>query len=58
VGAGSSEVEGLGRDSEEIRNRVSSNIYSLIPDIHAVPERRAAALQAVFEKHDSERIDE
>jgi hypothetical protein len=54
VGAGSSEVAELGR----VLNRVSSNSYSLIQDIHAMTERRAAALQAVFEKHDSERIDE
>lgn len=33
---------------------MTSNIYSLIQDIHAMPERSPAALSAVFEKHDSE----
>ncbi len=30
------------------------NIHGLITDIHALTERTAAALQAVFQKHDSE----
>ena len=33
---------------------MTSNIYSLIQDIHAMSERSPAALRAVFEKHDSE----
>ena len=33
---------------------MTSNIYSLIEDIHAMSERSPAALRAVFEKHDSE----
>ena len=33
---------------------MTSNIYSLIQDIHAMTERSPAALRAVFEKHDSE----
>jgi mannose-6-phosphate isomerase-like protein (cupin superfamily) len=33
---------------------MTSNIYSLIQDIHAMAERSPAALRAVFEKHDSE----
>jgi mannose-6-phosphate isomerase-like protein (cupin superfamily) len=37
---------------------MTSNIYSLIQDIHAMTERSPAALRAVFEKHDSERVDE
>jgi mannose-6-phosphate isomerase-like protein (cupin superfamily) len=37
---------------------MTSNIYSLIQDIHAMNDRSPAALQAVFEKHDSERIEE
>jgi len=37
---------------------MTSNIYALIQDIHAMPDRSPAALRAVFEKHDSERIDE
>lgn len=36
----------------------TSNIYSLIQDIHAMTDRSPAALRAVFEKHDSERIEE
>ena len=37
---------------------MTSNIYSLIQDIHAMTDRSPAALSAVFEKHDSERLDE
>lgn len=37
---------------------MTSNIYALIQDIHAMTERSPAALRAVFEKHDSERIEE
>lgn len=33
---------------------MTSNIYSLIQDIHALKERTAEALAAVFAKHDSE----
>ncbi len=33
---------------------MTSNIYSLIQAIHAMPERTPAALKAVFEKYDSE----
>ncbi len=33
---------------------MTSNIYSLIQDIHALTERSPEALRAVFEKHDSE----
>jgi mannose-6-phosphate isomerase-like protein (cupin superfamily) len=33
---------------------MTSNIYSLIQDIHAMTERSPTALRAVFEKHDSE----
>src|SRR6266853_2405372 len=33
---------------------MTSNIYSLIQDIHAMTERSPEALRAVFEKHDSE----
>jgi mannose-6-phosphate isomerase-like protein (cupin superfamily) len=33
---------------------MTSNIYSLIQDIHAMTERSPAALKAVFERHDSE----
>ena len=32
---------------------MTSNIYSLIQDIHAMAERSPAALSAVFERHDS-----
>jgi mannose-6-phosphate isomerase-like protein (cupin superfamily) len=32
---------------------MTSNVYSLIQDIHAMAERTPAALKAVFEKHDS-----
>jgi mannose-6-phosphate isomerase-like protein (cupin superfamily) len=37
---------------------MTSNIYSLIQDIHAMTDRSPDALRAVFEKHDSERVDE
>ena len=37
---------------------MTANIYSLIEDIHAMTERSPAALSAVFEKHDSVRIEE
>jgi mannose-6-phosphate isomerase-like protein (cupin superfamily) len=33
---------------------MTPNIYGLIQDIHAMTERSPAALNAVFEKHDSE----
>jgi len=33
---------------------MTSNIYSLIQDIHAMTARSPAALRAVFERHDSE----
>lgn len=33
---------------------MTSNIYSLIQDIHALKERTPDALAAVFAKHDSE----
>ncbi len=35
---------------------MTSNIYSLIQDIHAMTDRSPAALRAVFEKHDSKLI--
>jgi mannose-6-phosphate isomerase-like protein (cupin superfamily) len=37
---------------------MTSNIYSMIQDIHAMTDRSPDALRAVFEKHDSERVDE
>jgi mannose-6-phosphate isomerase-like protein (cupin superfamily) len=37
---------------------MTANIYSLIQEIHAMKDRSPAALKAVFEKHDSERLDE
>jgi mannose-6-phosphate isomerase-like protein (cupin superfamily) len=37
---------------------MTSNIYSLIQDIHTMKERSPAALRAVFEQHDSELVDE
>ncbi len=37
---------------------MTSNVYSLIQDIHALKERTPAALAAVFEKHDSELVSE
>jgi mannose-6-phosphate isomerase-like protein (cupin superfamily) len=33
---------------------MTSNIYSLIQEIHAMTERSPAALRAVFERHESE----
>ena len=33
---------------------MTSNVYSLIQDIHALADRSPAALRAVFAKHDSE----
>jgi mannose-6-phosphate isomerase-like protein (cupin superfamily) len=33
---------------------MTSNIYSLIQDIHAMTERSPAGLKAVFERHESE----
>ena len=37
---------------------MTSNIYSLIQDIHAMSERSPVALSAVFERHDSELVAE
>src|SRR5579864_448315 len=37
---------------------MTSNIYSLIQDIHAMKDRSPAALAAVFEKHNSVRLEE
>jgi hypothetical protein len=37
---------------------MTSNIYALIQDIHAMRERTPAKLAAVFEKHDSELVHE
>lgn len=37
---------------------MTSNIYSLIQDIHAMSERSPAALSTVFEKHGSELVHE
>lgn len=37
---------------------MTSNIYSLIQDIHAMTERSPAALRAVFARHDSELVNE
>jgi mannose-6-phosphate isomerase-like protein (cupin superfamily) len=37
---------------------MTSNIYSLIQEIHAMTDRSPAALAAVFARHDSERIEE
>jgi mannose-6-phosphate isomerase-like protein (cupin superfamily) len=36
---------------------MTSNIYHLIQEIHAMPERTAPLLRAVFQKHDSELLD-
>ena len=36
---------------------MTPNVYGLIQDIHAMSERTPAALNAVFEKHDSVRLD-
>jgi len=33
-------------------------VYALIQDIHAMKDRSPAALAAVFEKHDSEMVNE
>lgn len=33
---------------------MTANIYQLITDIHALPEKTRAALEEVFRKHDSE----
>jgi hypothetical protein len=35
---------------------MTRNIYELIQDIHAMPERTPELLKAVFEQHDSEMI--
>lgn len=37
---------------------MTSNVYSLIQDIHAMKERTPDALAAVFAKHDSELVSE
>lgn len=37
---------------------MTSNVYALIQDIHAMKERSPAALAAVFERHDSELVKE
>jgi mannose-6-phosphate isomerase-like protein (cupin superfamily) len=36
---------------------MTSNVYSLIQDIHAMADRSPTALRAVFERHDSELLD-
>jgi len=36
---------------------MTANIYQLIQDIHAMPERTSASLRRVFQKHDSELLD-
>jgi mannose-6-phosphate isomerase-like protein (cupin superfamily) len=36
---------------------MTSNVYSLIQDIHAMKDRSPAALSAIFAKHDSELLD-
>jgi mannose-6-phosphate isomerase-like protein (cupin superfamily) len=36
---------------------MSSNIYRLIQEIHAMQERTPSALHAEFEKHDSQLLD-
>lgn len=36
---------------------MTSNIYSLIQEIHSMTDRNAAALRAVFERHDSELLE-
>ena len=36
---------------------MTSNIYRLIQEIHAMPDRTAPLLRAVFQKHDSELLD-
>ena len=67
-GAGRGGGHGSARDSAYILERwprrvryllvMTSNVYSLIQDIHALKERTPAALAAVFEKHDSELVSE
>ena len=37
---------------------MTSKTYALIQEIHAMKDRSSAALRAVFEKHDSELVDE
>jgi len=37
---------------------MTSNVYGLIQDIHAMKERSPEALVAVFEQHDSEVVGE
>ena len=37
---------------------MTSNVYSLIQDIHAMKDRSAEALSAVFAQHDSELLKE
>jgi len=37
---------------------MTSNTYALMQEIHAMKDRSSAALRAVFEKHDSELVDE
>ena len=36
---------------------MTSNIYSLIQEIHSMKDRSFAALRVAFEKHDSELLD-
>lgn len=36
---------------------MTANIYSLIQEIHKMPDRNPAALRAVFKKHNSELLD-
>jgi mannose-6-phosphate isomerase-like protein (cupin superfamily) len=36
---------------------MTSNIYSLIQEIHSMKDRSASGLRAIFEKHDSEILD-
>jgi len=36
---------------------MTANIYQLIQDIHAMPERTPEALRAVFQQHDSDLIE-
>ena len=37
---------------------MTSKAYALIQEIHAMKDRSSAVLRAVFEKHDSELVDE
>jgi len=37
---------------------MTSNVYSLIQDLHAMTDRSPAALAALFERHDSELVRE